>query len=69
MFREGSPLATLRTELRAKEPDVPIYEVGTLAAWPPEHRHGLSLLEAVREGVRVDGYVVGYPREKGLRKH
>jgi hypothetical protein len=54
-------------ELRADDRDVPVYQLGGLAAWPRRQRHGSSLLAALLGAGSVDGFMVAYPGSSEVR--
>jgi hypothetical protein len=54
--------------LRERDPHVPVYELGGLAAWPQGHGHGWRLLESLLAETDIEGYVVAFPRDAELRR-
>lgn len=61
-------LARLYAWIRQRDSDVPVYEVGGLAAWPQGRGHGWRLFETLLAETDVQGYLVAFPRDARLRR-
>jgi hypothetical protein len=66
IVRAQSALRRVHDDLRARDPDAAVYQLGGLAAWPQWHRHGSTLVQALLKSPPIDGFVVAYPRTKEL---
>jgi hypothetical protein len=67
LIRYQAAMSRLYVCLRDREPDMPVYEVGALAAWPPGQGQGWRLLHTLLADLQLPGYVVGFPRDAKLR--
>jgi hypothetical protein len=64
LIRYQAAMSRFYVCLRDREPDVPVYEVGALAAWPPGQGQGWRLLHTLLADIQLPGYVVGFPSRR-----